>query len=93
MDDRLGEVERLQDDRVAGVAERVTSGRVLQADEGDDVAGVGRFAWLAVVGVHLDDAADALLAVARRVEDRVALGEPCPSTRGRTRACRGAGRT
>ena len=44
-----------------GVAERVAGAGVLEADAGDDVAGVDGVEVLAVVGVHLQDAADALL--------------------------------
>ena len=40
-DDRLGELDRLQQDRLAGVAERVAGDRVAQADDADDVAGLG----------------------------------------------------
>ena len=49
------------------VAERVAGGGVLEADGGDDVAGEDGVLVLAVVGVHLQDAADALLAVLGRV--------------------------
>ena len=57
------------------VAERVAGGRLLEADGGDDVAGEDGVDVLAVVGVHLEDAADALLAVLGRVEDAGALLE------------------
>ena len=40
VDDRLGELERLEHDRVRRVAERVAGLGVLEADAGDDVAGV-----------------------------------------------------
>ena len=63
VDDRLREVERLEDDRLLLVAQRVTGGRLLHADDRDDVARVRRVAILAVVGVHLKDATDALLAI------------------------------
>ena len=49
--------------RVAGlflVAEGVAGLHVLQADDGDDVTGLGGVDFLAVVGVHFDHAADAL---------------------------------
>ena len=55
-----GNVERLEHDRVRRVAERVAGGRRLEADDGDDVAGIDDVLVLAVVGVHLQDAADAL---------------------------------
>ena len=51
----------------AGIAERVAGGGVLQAHGRDDVTGEGGGAVLAVVRVHLEDAADALLAVLGRV--------------------------
>ena len=41
-DDRLGKLDRLQQDRLAGVAQRVAGDRVAQADDADDVAGPGR---------------------------------------------------
>ena len=47
----------------------------LRPTSGHDVAGEDRVRVLAVVGVHLQDAADPLLAVLGRVEDRVALLE------------------
>ena len=55
------------------VAQGVAGGGVLQADEGHDVAGEGGVLVLAVVGVHLEDAADPLLAVLGRVEERQPL--------------------
>ena len=74
-DHRLGELHALEHDRVRRVAERVTGGRVLEADGRDDVAGEDGVLVLAVVGVHLQDAADALLAVLGRVQHRAARGE------------------
>ena len=50
------------------VAERVTGRGVLEADGRDDVAREDAFLVFAVVGVHLEDATDALLLVLRRVE-------------------------
>ena len=64
VDDRLGELERLEDDRVVGVAERVAGLGVLHADAGHDLAGEDRVAVLAGVGVHLQEAAEALLVAA-----------------------------
>ena len=60
VDDRLGELHALEDDRVVAVAERVTGGDVLEAEAGDDVAGHGDVEVLALVGVHQQDAAEAL---------------------------------
>ena len=56
-------------------AQRVAGGRVLQADGGDDVAGVDRVDVLAVVRVHLQQAADALLVALRGVEHVGAGGQ------------------
>ena len=62
LDDRLGEGDRLEQDRVLGVAQGVAGEGVLEADDRGDVAGVDLVDLLAVVGVHLEDAADALAA-------------------------------
>ena len=59
-DDRLGELHRLEDDRVLLVADRVAGGHAPQADGGGDVARVDLLDLLALVGVHLEEAADAL---------------------------------
>src|ERR687890_842048 len=74
-DDRRGEGHRLEDDRVLRVAERVTRGGLLQADDRDDLAGAHAIALLALVGVHLVDLADPLLAVLGAVEHRGPRGE------------------
>ena len=63
LDDRLGELHLLEDDRLLRIAERVAGARVLQAGERDDVAGIGFLDVLAVVGVHQQHAADALVLV------------------------------
>ena len=62
VDDRLGELERLEQDRVVRVAQGVAGGGLLEAHRGHDVAGEDGVVVLAVVGVHLQDAADPLLA-------------------------------
>ena len=69
LDDRLGERHRLEDDRVRRIGQRVAGVGLLQPDRGGDVARVDLVDLLAVVGVQLDDAADALPAVLGRVED------------------------
>ena len=74
-DHRLGELHPLEHDRVARIAERVAGGGLLEAEAGDDVARERDVDVLAVVGVHLQDAADALLAVLGRVVDLGALLE------------------
>ena len=54
------------------IAQRVAGRRFLQADRRGDVAGAHFLDFLALVGVHLQDAADALLAALDRVVDGVA---------------------
>src|SRR3712207_8736204 len=49
---RRRELDRLEDDRLLGVAEGIAGEGVLQADDGGDVAGVDLLHVLAVVGVH-----------------------------------------
>ncbi len=70
------------------VAKRVAGGDVLDADDGGDVAGVNGVDVLALVGLDLDQAADALALVGARIVNGVALGELCRNRRGRRRACR-----
>ena len=74
-DDRLGEHHLLEHDRVLLVAERVARARVAQADRGVDVAGVALVELFALVGVHAQDAADALALAARGVQHRRAALE------------------
>ena len=73
VDDRLGEDHPLEDDRVAAVAQRVAGGGVLEAEAGDDVAGHGHVEVFALVGVHQQDAAEALASLLGGVVDLVAL--------------------
>jgi hypothetical protein len=53
-------------------------------DGGGDLAGADLLALLAVVRVHLEDAADPLGLAVRRVEHAVRRPSPGPSTRGST---------
>src|SRR5512138_2735299 len=69
VDHRLRELHPLEDDRRVLGAERVARGRGAEADGGGDVARVDLLDLLALVRVHLEEAADALLLVLRRVED------------------------
>ena len=62
VDDRLGELELLELDLAARRRQRVAGAGVLQADACGDVAGEDGVDVFPVVGVHLQDAADALLA-------------------------------
>ena len=88
VDDRLRELHALEDDRVAAVAQRVAGGRVLEAEPGHDVAGHGHVEVLALVGVHQQDAAEALALLLDRVVDLVALVDRARSRRGSRSACR-----
>ena len=51
------------------IAQRVAGASVLQAGQCDDVAGIGFLDVFAIVGVHQQHAADALLALLGRVDD------------------------
>ena len=73
-DDRLREVHRLEDDRLLLVAHRVAGRDRLQADGRGDVAGVDFLDFLALVRVHLQQAAEALGLLLGRVVDRRAGG-------------------
>src|SRR5205809_4178426 len=68
-DHRLGEAHRLEDDRVLGVAQGVTGLGVLEADRGGDVPRAYFLQLFALVGVHLQQPADALLAIFGAVVD------------------------
>ena len=68
-DDGLGELHRLEDDDVVALADRVARRDVLEADGGGDVARPDFLDLLALVRVHLQEAADALVRLLRRVVD------------------------
>lgn len=70
LNDRRREVHGLQDDRVLVVTQRLTGGGLLQAHDGDDVAGAHRRDLLTLVRVHAVDLADALLLALDRVQHR-----------------------
>ncbi len=67
-DDGLGEFHGLQDNGMLLVAEGIASGGVFQADDCGDVASVHGLDILPVVGVHLENASNALLLLFRGVE-------------------------
>ena len=75
-DDGLREDHLLEDDRACFSSQSVSPVRVSRETDGRvDVAGVGLGELLALVGVHAEDAADALALAARRVRDhRAATG-------------------
>ena len=60
-DDGLGDVQGFQDHRALFVAQGVAGGSVLQAHQGHDVTGACPLDVFTLVGVHLQDAADAFL--------------------------------
>jgi hypothetical protein len=65
----LGEGHRLEDDLVGEVAQRVAGRRVLQTDEGVRCARAEALSTrVLLVGVHLEELADALLLALGRVE-------------------------
>src|SRR5699024_3278068 len=72
LDDRIREVHVLEDDRVSGVGQGVTGCGVLQADECVDVTSGCAVNRLLLVGVHLEQLADALRLVLGGVDDLVA---------------------
>ena len=92
LDDRLGEFHAFENDRRLGVAQRVARRGVLEADDGDDVAGEGFVDLLAAVGVHLEHAADALALVLDRVVERWRQLRGGPNRCGRRSASPCAGR-
>jgi hypothetical protein len=69
VDHGIGEVDRLEQHRRVRIAQRVAGGRLLEADGGRDRAGRDLLDVLAVVGVHLQQPADPLLAAGGGVED------------------------
>ena len=70
LDDRLGELHLLQDHRLERIAQRITGADVLEAGQGDDVAGGGFLDVFAVVRVHQQHAADTFLLAADRIQHR-----------------------
>src|SRR4029078_10906695 len=69
LDDRLGEVDHIELERRVGGGERVAGDDLLDADARGDVARVHAGDLLAIVGVHHQDAADALGPARGDVED------------------------
>ena len=74
-DNGLGEFHGLEDDRMLLIAERVAGRGVLHTDRGGDIAGIDRVDILAVIGVHLQDAAQTLAGALRGVQNGRALVE------------------
>ena len=68
-DNGLGELHGLQNDGMILITQSITSGGVLQTDNSSNITCVAAVDILAVVGVHLQDAAHTLLAVLHGVVD------------------------
>ena len=70
--DRLGELQRLQDDGMCGVTQGVAGGGVLETDCCGDVAGVHAVQIFSVVCVHQQNASHALTLVLVGIDDGLA---------------------
>jgi hypothetical protein len=75
VDHRLGELHPLENDGVVPIAQRVAGGDVLEAETGDDVTSVSYIEVLALVGVHQQDAAEALTVLLGGVVHLFALAD------------------
>ena len=69
VDNRVGELDGLEDDGVGLIAQGLTGGGVLQADSSADIASTDEVDVMLLVGVHLQKAADALLLAVDGVDD------------------------
>ena len=69
LDDGFGELHLFEDDGMLFVAQRVARGRLFQADDGADIARIDHRDLFAVVRVHLQQAAYALLLLLGAVID------------------------
>ena len=76
LDHRVGEFHLLQDHRLLRIAQRIAGAHLLEARERHDVAGIGLLDVLAIVRVHQEHAADALLAILGGVDHAGAAFEP-----------------
>ena len=65
----LGELHGLQNDGMILIAQSITSGGVLQTNNSSDITCVAAVDILAVIGVHLQDAAHTLLVVLHGIVD------------------------
>src|SRR5690606_11966239 len=70
-DNRLREVHTLKNDRLVDVAQGVTRGHILHANQRSDITRAHFFDFLALVSVHLHHTADALFLAFDRVDHRV----------------------
>ena len=83
LDHRLGKFHLLEDHRLLRIAQQCRRCALLEAGQRHDVAGISLLDVLAVVGVHQQHAADALLAILGRVEHAWCRCRACPSRCGR----------
>ena len=74
LDHRIGNEHRFQRAEVSFGGVRITAGRI-DPHHGDDVAGRGRFDFLALVAVHSHDAAEPLFARGPLVDVRFAFAD------------------
>ena len=81
-DDRRRKLDRLEHDRIVLVADRIARGDVLHADARADIAGVDFADFLTLVGVHLQQASNALGPFASAVVYACRRSSGGPSTRG-----------
>ena len=87
-DNGLREGRRLELDVEIFDTKRVARLDVLDADDGGDVARVNGIEFVALVGLDLDEAADAVALVRAGIVDRWCPCSACRNRRGRRRACR-----
>ena len=66
---RIRKFHVFQNDRISLVAQSVTGGSILQTGQSDNIAGIGLFEILTLVGMHQQHAADTFLFVFDRVVD------------------------
>ncbi len=75
LDHRIGEFHLFQDHRLLRIAQRIAGAHFLEARQRHDVAGKGFLDVLAIVRMHQQHAADALLAFLGRIDHAGAAGE------------------
>ena len=68
-DNGSGEVDRLENDRLFGIAKRIARTGLGKTDTRDDISGAGLFERLLLVSVHAEETGNALLLTDRGVEE------------------------
>ena len=68
-DNGSGEVDRLENDRLFGIAKRIARTGLGKTDTRDDISGAGLFERLLLIGVHAEETGNALLLTDRGVEE------------------------